>query len=224
MHPRKQRILDVYGQEPATLDELAKCTIAVINSQKNYSGYEAHERKNAHPLKVVGFSWDIRYSDTVSNSHSAPLDGVQNFGRKADKPTSYPGYTGRVWIRYADEPASFLSSHSFEATLTHPGTGGAGSYNGPWQAVSSARFKRHGHARGGNTYPEIHCYSWDYRFFLADWPLLKENFEQERLMAALSGKSVITHHTFLWNDLATVAADQDFMSKYRAWGADPVDA
>jgi hypothetical protein len=96
MHPRKQHVLDVFGREPETLDELAYCTIKVIESVK--ADRWGHS-KTTETCNVVGFSWDIRDS-MVSNSHSAPLDGVSNWGGKDGLPTVYPGWTGRVWIRY----------------------------------------------------------------------------------------------------------------------------
>ena len=49
--------------------------------------------------------FDLRWSDEVSNSHSCPVGGVENWGGRVkmpdgtDAPRGYPGWTGRVdWI------------------------------------------------------------------------------------------------------------------------------
>lgn len=197
MHPRKQRILDIFGSEPETLDELARCCIAVIDRQD----------------KVAGFSWDISYHDFVRNSHNAPLDGVTNFTWRDTAPKGYPGWRGRVWIRYERAPKGW-GSDPFDNTLTHPGTGGFGSYSGPWQRICSARFKYHDKA----VYPEPKCYSWDYIIFLSDWPKIAEARNQERLMGALAGVAYTPEtHKFTWEDPSTVAADNDFLKEYGEW-------
>jgi hypothetical protein len=196
--PIKANILKVYGRDPATLDELAECVTAVINSQL------------ADP--VVGFAWDLVYSDLVSNSHSSPEGLVENWLGKPHLPTGYPGFTGRVWIRYGGTPKSW-GSDPFRLTLTHPGTGGAGSYSGPWAGVSASRFHRYGHRQVQDAYPEIHCYSWDYRFYLEDWPGIAAWVEKQQMMSLLSGRPWQTSHRFSWNDNQTAAADAAFMAE-----------
>ena len=80
----KDNILKINGGEPRSLDELVSCVIKVINT--------------VTPVK--GFAWDIRKGE-VSNSHDCPMDGVTNWSRSdTSLPTSYPGWCGRVWIRY----------------------------------------------------------------------------------------------------------------------------
>jgi hypothetical protein len=210
MHPRKQHVLDVFGREPETLDELAYCTIKVIESVK--ADRWGHS-KTTETCNVVGFSWDIRDS-MVSNSHSAPLDGVSNWGGKDGLPTVYPGWTGRVWIRY-DNTGLSPGSEPFNAALSYPGTGGVGGYNGPWEAVSVARWKRHGYSKTKKTYPKINCYSWNYKIFLSDWPGLQTGIEQQRIVDKLAG--VVTRagiqHRFLWEDPITKAADAAFIAE-----------
>src|ERR1700727_2046995 len=134
----KEKFLRIVGKEPETLDELAHGVIKVIESQttKIWNGNIYLQ----HPIKVLGFSWDIWYRSTVSNSHSAPEGKQTNWGGyKTDIPTSYPGWEGRVWIRYAPiKNGHHISSTPFCNTLTHPGTGGSGTYDGPWSALSAA--------------------------------------------------------------------------------------
>jgi hypothetical protein len=209
MKPIKENILRVFGRDPETLVELAECVIAVVNSQPN-QGWGEKKRKTAVNHRVAGFAWDISYTDRVSNSHSSPESLPQNFTGREGVPRHYPGFAGRVWIRYADEPNSF-GCGPFEKTLTHTGTGGAGSYNGPWAAVASARWQTYGHKRGADMYPEIHCYSWDYKIFLADWPGVSRWVEKQLMWSELSGKPWQTSHKFNWTDPEVLVADCDFI-------------
>ena len=212
MKPIKENILRVFGRDPETLDELAECVIAVINNQPN-QGRGEKKRKTAANHRVVGFAWDISYSDRVSNSHSSPEGLPQNFTGREGVPRHYPGFTGRVWIRYADEP-NVWGGKPFEKTLTHTGTGGYGSYDGPWAAITSARWKtygQYGYKRGADMYPEIHCYSWDYRIYLADWPAIADWVEKQKLLSALSEKLWQTSHKFNWTDEEVLAADTEFI-------------
>ena len=214
MKPIKDNVLKVYGREPRDLDDLAHCVIAVINSQINRDSWSRKKKQdNDKTHRVVGFAWDIKWSPEVSNSHSSPEGYPQNWGRnKKGVPEGYPGYRGRVWIRYADEPRSWGSS-PFEATLTHTGTGGAGSYDGPFAAVASARYHRYGHQRIKGAYPEVNCYSWDYKIFDYDFPELALAREKHEVWCKLSNTNPSYGHRFEWHDLDTKIADAEFMAE-----------
>jgi hypothetical protein len=212
--PIKSNILKVYGREPETLDELARCVIAVIEGQENGDisfDRRGSKRKLSH-YKVVGFAWDIRYSDLVSNTHSSPEGYPHNFMRKEELPKGYSGWTGRVWIRYAEECRGF-GGDPFAKTLTHTGTGGAGSYDGPWKNIASHRFKRYGFGQPKNAYPEPKVYSWDYRFYDLDWPKLAEMVSKQKMWAALKGQQWDNRHFFEWTDEETLAADATFIAE-----------
>jgi hypothetical protein len=216
-HPRKQRVLDIFGREPESMDELARCVIAVADHYCERS--MAKRNKTTPGARVVGFSWRLVWSPLVSNTHSCPLDGVENFGCQQGKPQGYPGWTGRVWIRYASLSHGSWGSDALKNTLTHTGTGGAGSYDGPWTAVSKARFERHGHKHGPNVYPDIQAYSWDYRIYDQDWPGVTESYSKQHMWNILSNKSQgVPCHEFLWEDPLTKAADRKFLTKQ--WRAD----
>jgi len=210
----KDNLLNVYVREPRTLDDLAHCVIAVINSQTNRDSWSRKKKVTEdRPHRVLGFAWDIRWSPSVSNSHSSPEGYPQNWGRnKPGVPEGYPGYQGRVWIRYADEPRSWGSS-PFEATLTHTGTGGSGSYRGPFEAVASARYHRYGHQRIKGAYPEINCYSWDYRIFDYDFPGIVEAREKHEVWDRLANTNPSCGHTFEWHDTDTQIADAEFLAE-----------
>lgn len=213
-NPIKQNILKVYGREPETLDELARCVIAVIESQENGDIFDRKRRTVPKFHKVLGFAWDVRYSDRVSNTHSSPEGYPHNWGGKEELPKGYPGWTGRVWIRYADESRSFGST-PFDKTLTHTGTGGFGSYDGPWKGIASARFKRYGHAQkvSKDAYPEPKVYSWDYRFYDLDWPLIARWVEKQKVWTELSGQPWDNSHKFTWTDSDTLISDSAFMAE-----------
>jgi len=182
--------------EPRTLDELAEFVIKVINHQ-------------IEPNRVVGFKWNLRYTDQVSNTHSSPLEGVTNWGSDDDRPRGYPGFTGRVWIRYDREPKSF-GSEPFGRTTTHTGTGGYGSYSGPWTEISRYRYEN----RKRKDYPEPQSYSWDYRFYLEDWPEIRRQVEQQQIWRALNGREGFTmDHEWEWHDPVTVRADADYINR-----------
>lgn len=202
----KDNAVKIYGKEPTTLDELAELVIAVIN-------FTPPSRPST-PVKVVGFSWSITHSYNISNSHSAPINGETNFGRdKHNIPTCYPGWKGRVWIRFNKNPKGFSSDY-FPATLTYPGTGGAGAYGGPWSAICSAWY--HTYRANGKTsirYPEPECRSWDYRFFDSDWPILTEGYEKQSVWDILSDRvTPRPNHSFLWEDPETKEADKLFLA------------
>lgn len=100
----------------------------------------------------------LSYSDSVSNSHSCPHNGVTNWGGRDNlkdgtpAPRGYPGFSGRIAFRVSPPPFSF-SSDILKATRMHTGSGGA---------------------RGNNTF------SYDVKFFLDDWPGVAETIRVQR--------------------------------------------
>ena len=222
----KDRILTYYG-EPTDLNDLARCCIAMCETFDNVKQPRDRRRKRLPPeyLKVVGFGWDIQFTENVSNSHSHPIDGMSNWcGYNTSKgaPDGYPGFTGRVWMRWATHCNSFISD-PMRATLTYTGTGGGGSYDGPWTQVCGERWHRYSNHRAEEGQdPAIECASFDYRFFLSDWPLIEEALkqprlenEQQRVWAKLGNSTMppkfSLHHKFLWEDPVVKAADQAFI-------------
>lgn len=202
----KNRIVKQFG-EPNDLDQLARAVIGTIDLYKDST------RSKTAKHKVVGFAWEIRYGN-VSNTHDCPIDGKSNWGgRDPDTPTSYPGWSGRVWIRYSNEHHNGFGSDPFHDTLTYPGTGGWGGYEGPFQKISSARFARYGHTHPEDSYPEPQVYSWDYRFYEADWPGVKEWVEKQKIIAGLTDRSFDNSHRFEWWDPSTRSADDQFLKE-----------
>jgi hypothetical protein len=203
--PIKTSILKEFGREPATMDELAQLVIDIVN----------HKIKK-HNSRVVGFAWTLQRSKSVSNSHHSPEGYPQNWGGKKGLPSGYPGWQGRVWIRYSPGVLSFGSDH-LRYTLTHTGTGGAGAYCGPWDVINSARFRHLGHrSLNQDIYPEIDCYSWDYKIFDADWPLITDAYEKDKVWSVLSEQrpNLSSTHHFQWTDPEVEQADLRFITKY----------
>ena len=120
----------------------------------------AEIKKCANPA-IKGIQLDLEYSSSVSNSHSCPKYGVRNFNNASDKPTSYPGLTGRIWYRTdGSEYSSFCEPVS---GLVHTGTGGYGAYSGKWKHL----YKIY---KGLNFHDNLYFYSYDCKIFADDFP------------------------------------------------------
>lgn len=130
--------------------------------------------------KVLKITHSMRWSDSVSNSHSCPHNGVTNWGGRVEgAPRGYPGWTGRVdWI--VEWPKEFdgiyLGSDLFSRGTfctgrqrAHTGTGGGG----------GGHFNKE-----FNTWCQSPGYSFD--IFAADWPGMARYYEKQRMWATLS--------------------------------------
>lgn len=94
-----------------------------------------------------------RFEQCLSNSHSCPRGGVENFDRRSEsnkgKPTGYPGWGGR--ITYSVTSSSSFGSDYFENTPINTGSGGG----------SDASL------------------SYDLKLFAADFPVMWEKHKRE---------------------------------------------
>ena len=216
---RKDRILALWGRDPRDLDDLGHCAIAVLNAQPNVDRFK--NVKTNKKVKVVGLKWDIQHHTQVSNSHDCPINGFTNWStRDASKPTGYPGWRGRVWVRYA-EPIHSFGSNPWEETLLHTGTGGFGSYEGPWRLLHGQWYNAHRRnlskpAEERISEPQI--YSWDFRFFDEDWPELAEvrQIGPDTTWALLNDqRPPAPTHVFEWHDPKTQDADREFLLPHR---------
>lgn len=87
---------------------------------------------------------DLHWSDSVSNSHSCPRDGVtcwSSHEAKDGRPRGYPGWHGRIEFQVSHDLG--FGSDVFRSTGIHTGTGGGGGNN---------------------------CFGYDVKFFASDWP------------------------------------------------------
>lgn len=59
------------------------------------------DRRPSTPHQLTNIRIDVRWSNSVSNTHCAPLDGVQNWAQSDPKnahlPKGYPGWTGDIY-------------------------------------------------------------------------------------------------------------------------------
>ena len=116
----------------------------------------------------------LAYSDSVSNSHSHPRNGVSNWGGRdtlkdgTPAPRGYPGWQGRISYQLNSDALGF-GSDVFKNTGLNTGTGGGSGGSG--------------------------IYSYDLKMFMDDWPGLKTAFteqlsahEKQQTFNAVSGK------------------------------------
>lgn len=114
---------------------------------------------------------EVRWGEKISNSHSCPRKGVQNFDTRADcnkgKPTGYPGWIGRINIKVRppikkyygkDYMVDGWGSSYFENTIINTGSGGGG---------------------GGK---DCKHYSYDIKLFAADFPVMHEIVRREQYL------------------------------------------
>jgi len=130
-------------------------------------------------LKIVH---SMTWSDSVSNSHSCPHDGVTNWGGRVEgAPRGYPGWTGRVdwvveWPRELE--GMYLGSDLFSKGTfrtgrqrAHTGTGGGGG------GRMSKEF---------NTW--VQCPGYQFDIFASDWPGLTRYYQKRKMWNTLSNK------------------------------------
>jgi len=102
----------------------------------------------------LDFTLDIRYSNQVSNTHSAPVGDVRNWHGEADKPCGYAGFHGR--IRGTCQGKTDISGSNF--------------FNGAQNFEKGIVGINTGSGGGGR-------FSYDVSLFLDDFPLIKKNRE-----------------------------------------------
>lgn len=143
---------------------------------------------------------DVRWGEKISNSHSCPKGGVENFDTRSKynqgKPTGYPGWTGRINIKVKPPMSKHKKdpymhdgwgSSYFENTIINTGSGGGG---------------------GGK---DFKSYSYDVKLFAADFPVMyeqvrreqwihKENEERQRAWGIIGGNSKVTKVTDVPDD------------------------
>ena len=134
------------------------------------NGWREQTKSTSHH-RLVDIGIDVRWSDHVSNSHSCPRDGVQNWGGNNLMPDGtlapkfYPGWQGQ--IRFKVDPGStthetVCGADYFRNTTINTGSGG-----------------------GANER------QYEVRLFAADFPAMTLAREQARVWAAVGGQDVV---------------------------------
>lgn len=102
---------------------------------------------------------NIRFSPKVSNSHSYPKNGVQNWGSKPGIPTGYPGWSGYIkGTLVRDKKHMSSCPYTGILHLININTGSGGGVHANW--------------------------GYDFKIFLDDWPKFGEEETFKRLMSA----------------------------------------
>ena len=137
--------------------------------------------------RVLKITHQLRWSDSVSNSHACPRDGVTNWGGGvrmpdgSDAPRGYPGWCGQIewlveWPREFD--GVYLGSDLFSRGTfstgrqrAHTGSGGGGG----------------GHMnKEFNTWCQRPGYS--FSIFASDWPGMARYYEKRQMWATLADR------------------------------------
>lgn len=156
-----------------------------------------------------------RVISKVNKSTSGALVGMKLTLRRAHRTTlsegsirtrTFPGWQGRVWVRFDahSDIGSDVSRYLRSADL-HTGTGGFGSYNGPWTSLYHLWHHNHDVLKD---WPEPRVYSWDCTLFQDDFVDICNGMDTIRAFAALSGESSEWNRSeFWWEDPALEQQD-----------------
>lgn len=110
-----------------------------------------------HKVKLVemyierGLHWNIQ----VSNTHTRPINGVENWGGKDDKPKGYPGWTCNIHFTFEKDESGFQSEKIKAFPGFNPSGGGSANSSG----------KKGYHL-------QYSCY-----FYLEDFPLIENDIK-----------------------------------------------
>lgn len=143
-----------------------------IQSLEELMPYSAAQINKNTGNKLVMLKWKVVYRENVSCSHNAPIGQETNWGRRKNRPTSFPGWTGRIWLFYSKDPNGLFDSN-LRDSLLHSGTGGYGMYDigyPQWDEVSHPRSSSSEVLyKGVSIYPV----SYDLEIFAGDLPGIK---------------------------------------------------
>lgn len=134
--------------------------------------------------KVLKITHSLRWSDSVSNSHSCPHNGMTNWGGRetmkdgSPAPRGYPGWAGHIeWLvewpeefDYVYLGSDLFSKGSFRSgrQRAHTGTGGGA---------------------GGHFNKEFNTWcqrpQYDFKIFAADWPGMTRYYEKMKMWDTL---------------------------------------
>lgn len=181
---RNNFIINVLGAVE-TIAELEQ----VIKDNWDWFFYNAAEReawrlskKDLSPHKYHKIAFDVRWQDSVSNTHSCPRDGVTNWGGKvkladgSPAPRGYPGWHGSIVIQVVTEKYKYknkeyyrdgFGSAYFEGTSIHTGTGSGG------------------HEKNG-----ISSYQYSVDLYASDFPAMWNRKKQSDNWMAMGGKEL----------------------------------
>ena len=153
-------------------------------------GKKVGRGKNAGNLpmpRVLKITHQLRWNDSVSNSHDCPVGGVTNWSPSwnTDKtvPTGYPGWQGRIeWLVEWPEEFDYVYLGSDLFSRGSFGTGRQRAHIGT------------GGGAGGHFNKEFNTYCqrprYDFRIFADDWPGMARYYQKRKMWGILSSTSV----------------------------------
>ena len=144
-----------------------------INGFKD-NRWRADNAPSKHELVRIEF-WNTVWNEHTSNSHKCPRNGVRNFMREHDKPTSYPGWECRIQFEIKTEEYTYrkkqyrrqgYGSDYFANSIVCLGGGGGGSSNGTQK------------------------YQYDCVLWAEDFPVMYENHLKSKTWNYVSGQNI----------------------------------
>lgn len=162
---RQSSVADLRGWAQATTaDEVGLAIADQIQSNLATSAKWVTGVTGDSDVQLLGMRLELAWNKNLRITHCAPVGKKVMWGSKYDAERSQqvnPGFRGRVWFLYNKSPESVPT---LVHTRFHTGTGGYGSYGGPFTP--------------GDGYP----LSYDCQLFAEDWPVLREATEVEIAM------------------------------------------
>lgn len=89
--------------------------------------YRGHVRTDTKSKLVALRIFDLHFNAEESCSHSSPLGQPTNWGRKPDRPTHYPGWSGRIAMRFEGNRGEYDVLKTI-GVCTGGGGGGGGEF------------------------------------------------------------------------------------------------
>lgn len=153
-------------------------------------GMKLGRGKNASNLpmpRVLKITHNLRWSDSVGNSHSCPVGGVRNWGGRekmpdgSPAPRGYPGWQGHIeWL--VEWPKEFDGIYIGSELFSK------GSFNSGRQRAHTGT----GGGAGGHFNKEFGTWcqkpAYDFRIYASDWPGLARYHEKRKMWKTLSDK------------------------------------
>ena len=137
--------------------------------------------------KVLKITHSLSWHNEVSNSHSCPRGGVQNWGGRekmpdgTPAPRGYPGWTGHIeWL--VEWPKEFDSIYLGSDLFS----------KGSFSTGRQRAYTGSGGGAGGHFNPEFNTWCqrprYDFRIYASDWPGMARYYEKKKMWKHLGGK------------------------------------
>lgn len=195
----KNRLVETFGREPESLNDIAHAMIAVINQQSN-------GRKNVSAnFKVLGLKWNLKRGLLIVNRD-------HTWGGRYLEKDNIQSWSGDVWIRY-DTTVKSSSSDPLKAALLYKtvdiNSGSTPNQNNPW--LKEVKAYRQVSKLHGNfiSVKEPVCYGFKCLFFEEDFPNIANEISKQDMWNILNDiKTKEYTHEFSWSDPETRERDK----------------